>query len=154
MLRECLLATITLGAIGCTAIAGYDDREPMPAAATEVCEDPGAVAHEGRCYFAIEPESWSDARAACEALGARLVTISSRDEDDVVRALPGGDKWIGLSRGATTLSPFRGVDGSEISYDGFRSGEPNGSGRCARMTDGGWADWDCDARYAAVCERE
>lgn len=151
--RALAVLGLVVAATGCTAIAGYDDVEPWTPTAGEGCSGPGAVLHDAHCYFTIDARSWSDARDACEAAGAHLVTIATKAEDDVVRALGGGDKWIGLSR-SSVIAPFRWVDGASTGYEGWRSGEPNGSGRCARMADGGWADWDCDERYAAVCERD
>ncbi len=144
--------------MGCEAIAGYEDP-PAPAAVSAVtgCEAPGDVAFGGHCYFLVgAPRSWTLAASACSAVKAHLATIASSGEDAVARSFA-VDAWLGLSRNAASTSSkaaFRWVTAEAPTFDGWRNGEPNGSGACARATSSGWADVSCAAQYPALCERE
>ncbi len=71
------------------------------------------------------------------------------------------DRWIGLSRKATDPSAkasFKWSTGEAATFDNWNTGEPNGSGACARMIvavvgGGRWADRSCDQVMSAICER-
>lgn len=118
----------------------------------------GDVSSGGHCYWrALDKRSWSDAAAACASRGAHLVTIRSNDEEKVVAALCGtAECWIGASRAATgsAKKDFRWIDGEPNDFDGWKPGEPNGTGLCARETSTGWADSDCGTLYDFICEHD
>ncbi len=123
------------------------------------CTESGARRFGGHCYFASSSAGWDEARSACEARGAHLVTIGSREEQDAVESIRDGrDRWIGLSRpkgSPSAEASFAWVTGEPSTYERWSGDEPNGSGECARLRgDGRWADADCGASYVAICERE
>lgn len=122
------------------------------------CDESGAVRFERHCYFALAAAGSFDAqRAACATLGAHLAAITSKGEDDVVRTFTSADQWIGLSRTSPAIldkTAFTWVTAEAQTFDGWRAGEPNGTGQCARATSDGWADWTCSSVLGAVCERE
>jgi hypothetical protein len=140
--------------------SGTDTRLDAPTDTAPSCTETGAVMFGGHCYFYLSAtKSWNDAKAACESAspGAHMVTITSAAEDAVVKAFTTADVWIGLSRDVVSLlakASFKWITTEAQSYDGWRTGEPNGSGLCARETSSGWRDEACDQLYGVVCERE
>ncbi len=125
------------------------------------CNEPGAIVYRGHCYFLIGPSgmtlNWFEARDACTARGnAHLVTITSSQEQNAVRVLGSGERWIGLRQpGGNGVYEWLGGGGTS-GYDNWASGEPNDSGDCVRMiADHTWADHPCNTTYpAALCERD
>jgi len=137
-----------------------------------VCTEPGAKVYGGHCYFRIEtPRSFGAQQTACAATIGKthLVSITSAGEQTFIEANFlggfGGDRWIGLARKPTdpsTKASFVWVTGEAATYDHWATGEPNGSGPCARMVNGiggpgpsgTWGDRGCDTMQQAICERE
>ena len=91
--------------------------------------------------------SWDDAQSYCENLGSGLVTIDSREENELVRSLLDSEPsltriWIGLRQ------RLYWYDSSEPSYTNWGSGEPNGQGSepCGSLNkDGYWNDVPCQS---------
>jgi hypothetical protein len=134
------------------------------------CTEPGAKIYNGHCYFRLEvARGWAAQEAVCAATVGKthLVAITTAGEQTFVQANflggLGGDRWIGLARkptDPTAKASFKWVTGEISTEDDWAPAEPNGSGACARMINGGvtangkWADRDCAMIMQAICERE
>ncbi|MCC6874608.1 MAG: C-type lectin domain-containing protein [Sandaracinaceae bacterium] len=102
--------------------------------------------------------TWDNARMACESIGYHLVIIEDVTENDFLATETQGmfafqGVWIGLhDEGAG----FVWVDGSTPAFTAWDTGEPNGTGPCARMrsslAEGRWADLGCGVTTGFVCE--
>ena len=174
-----LALALALGVTACGRI-GYADVDASAGtldcdAANPACpRDAVPAEHDGRNYVWLEtPRTYSDAAAACTALGGRLARIDDEAEQDFAWAqtrpntmwLAGEDRaeegvwlwpddgtvfWRGLQSGVSTP----GV------YTNWGSIEPNNSGDgdgedCLTLwtpTGGRWADESCELRYTALCE--
>lgn len=110
--------------------------------------------HEATYFLLEDAKSWYDARDACIDQGSHLATITTAAELAVVRALGSGDRWLGLRRDVDA-GLFGWITGEPFSLDGFKPGEPNGTGSCAKIVDDGqWLDHSCLESLQAVCERD
>lgn len=112
---------------------------------------------ETRCYFFVDARrSWGEAAGICNETGARLATISSAEENDLVAELASGsDVWLG-AHDADTESVFRWIDDEPFEFTNFDDGEPNDDGGedCLLLLGSGrWDDRDCGDDYKFVCER-
>lgn len=104
------------------------------------------------------PLTWLQARDACAARGAHLVTIESQAENDRVRSLVPGylHVWIGLSR---QTGYWQWVDGAYPYYTKWASGEPNNYGgnelyvEMRPLGTGTWNDLPNAWQLPYVCER-
>jgi hypothetical protein len=146
--------------------AGDAAFDAMPIDATTdgsvVCTESGAVTFGGHCYFALGTSgAWDAADAACTAVGAHLVTITSGAEENAITAISSGvDRWVGLSKKSSDPeqdSSFKWVTGEgRGGYQNWSSGKPKGGGDCARMKPvaGDWGDDKCTRQLDAICERE
>jgi len=145
--------------------------------------NPDSEAHGGHCYLLVDtPVTWTNAKNACMALGAHLVTISSEApltqadfdaEQDFVYVELGGSKdtWIGLSDGhmdkdSATGDPFEWVNDEPLTLSNWNENEPNhymkdcmdGSDcweHCTFMMmdpAGKWNDELCEMTKQYVCE--
>lgn len=115
----------------------------------------------GNTYAFIENEMlWSEAREVCEKLGGHLAYINSEAEQEFITEITknyytalGG--WDELSEGEWTW-----LDGSEMTFTNWRSGEPNNSyphqnHLCINYSGAGKWDDGYDNRMAPfVCEWE
>lgn len=137
-----------------------DTGVTLPDTSTTVpCTEPGGKMYMGHCYFPLNPRTWAAARDFCASLKAHLVTITSSGEQAHVETVGYNDRWIGFLRPESTpiaSSSFKWITGEATTYTRWDSGEPNGSGYCARLrgSDGRWADYQCTQNLPAVCERE
>jgi len=137
-----------------TGVISLDTGTPPPKDGGVVtCTDPGGKMYLGHCYFPITPRNFANARDACLAAGAHLVSITSAGEQTLVSSVGTGERWIGLARFSGSSS-FRWITSEPVTYTNWASGEPNGSGYCARLRTDGWADIGCDQSFPGVCERE
>ena len=141
--------------------------------ATCDCAD-GEDSYDGHCYFLDQANAtWSTALTNCRDRGSDwdLVSIGSSGENDFVRQLNGSnDTWIGFTEystygGSNNKWVWTNADpsgywrenghSSGVNYLKWYSGEPNGSGECARMkanSNGAWADYGCSSTFDYVCE--
>ena len=67
--------------------------------------------------------------------------------------------WIGLSNLYTSDLSYEWVDGSEVSFTGWKPGEPSyayGMNRenCTEMSDAGWNDMPRDRSLSYVCGKD
>ena len=110
------------------------------------------------CYASYddEPSTFAAARAACQAAGGHLVTITSAGEAAVVAEVQNNaqNPWIGaIDDGNDTDAVFGWVSGEPWGFSQFAPGQPDddaglgGSGECLHIQDasGAWNDTNCDA---------
>ncbi|XP_072526655.1 uncharacterized protein [Salminus brasiliensis] len=109
-------------------------------------------------YFSTEEKTWSEARQDCRARGADLVIINSRKEQEFIQK-KNKYSWIGLSD-AEQEGQWKWVDGSPLTMEFWRDGEPNDVNRkedCAVFTTDAqrlktWNDISCSNKAAWTCE--
>lgn len=112
----------------------------------------------GHSYlFCTASVSWMEARNACSSFGYDLIILNDAAEDAffVTEALglAGGDWWIGASSGSDGV--YYWVDGSPITYDNWKSGQPNGDDECVKADtshSGEWDDKGCGGGRDYACE--
>jgi hypothetical protein len=145
--------------------AAVDADAPPPDTAVVLAEDvaledspPRVVvdtAEDSDDYFLVDaPHDWYDARDECIKLGGHLATITSAKELERAKAIGSGDRWLGLRKDADA-GVFAWITGEGFALDAWKSGEPNGTGSCAKMVEGGaWWDHSCLEPLPALCERD
>ncbi len=119
----------------------------------------GGVMFEGNEYlmFSEAPISWEEAKAACEAMGGHLVTITSEEENIFVSSLTNGwDPYIGFTD-IETEGIWQWITGEDTVYQNWDSvwGEPNGgtAENYGKIFDNGlWGDTSSTSGY--ICEWE
>ena len=99
--------------------------------------------------------NYGDAKAQCESDGAFLATPRSQAENDFLTdLLPNQHIWIGIND-IEEEGNFVAVDGREISWTNWETGQPNGgAGQNAvaiSSTNGRWGDWDVSDNERFVC---
>lgn len=125
---------------------------------------PCPVRRLGESSFLVCPEqrTWSEARAACQAVGYDLARIRDTPQNCVVArgvssaALP--DAWIGMSDQALE-GDWRWIDGDAVVDAPWSPGEPNNNGgieNCGTISirdgrDGQWDDRGCMSNIGYVC---
>uniref|UniRef100_A0A4W4E2Y6 C-type lectin domain-containing protein n=1 Tax=Electrophorus electricus TaxID=8005 RepID=A0A4W4E2Y6_ELEEL len=109
-------------------------------------------------YFSNERKNWAESWQYCREMGADLVIINSREEQ--VRGFikeVNIDAWIGLSD-AQTEGIWKWVDGSPLTTEYWRKGEPNGAHKdedCAVnevVSQKMWNDMRCSYEAGWICE--
>ncbi len=133
------------------------DQEDMCTATCLLCAGPGSHHRTRRCYtLHAETATQVGARAACQAEGGDLWTITTADEGrDVVTNLAlKGPYWLGLLT-STTDSSW--VTGEDFGFTNFATGEPRPTSRCVALVvaDGAhlWQSHTCEMKLSFVCER-
>ena len=106
------------------------------------------------CYrYSAAGADWANAKAACETMGGYLASISSVEENQLIRQNITATAWIGAWQG--------GLDSSVIweapalwCQSLWRNGEPNSNTEdCVELhTDGTWNDGGCGNQRPYVCE--
>lgn len=154
------------------------DAGPAPDAAAEApvpvpvaCALGETGGPDGRCYIFIAAlRSWDAARANCQGRGPGwdLASIRSEPENAFVHWLDAGEVWVGGSDAVTdetwawvndgfSFWQGGGIAGQALNgaYVNWFFDEPNGAATsdCLRLLfDGSWADTECDALKASICE--
>ena len=137
---------------GTGGVAGSGGSGPVS------CNEPSGHVwpQNGHCYFTRDTlEHWGTHKDACEASGARMVTITSAAEQSFVESISGDGGWIGLRRPLN--GSFAWVGNEPVSYTNWNAGEPDEPGEACtklRNDDFLWSDKPCSDSYGAVCERE
>ena len=115
-----------------------------------------------------ETLTWEEAKAACEAKGGHLATITSQEEQKTIESLNtqnsklwiGGYAYFGFSD-ESSEGNWKWVDGTSTAYTNWHSGEPNNQDGIEhyamfyeKFQDGTWNDADgiIDAGCAYICE--
>jgi len=148
------------GGVESGSVTDANQGGPADAKTDAGCTEARSVSFGGHCYFPLTSRgSWMAASTSCQAAGAHLVTIGSVEEQTAVAAISSNqDRWIGLSRpvgSALMATSYAWITAEAASYAHWGTGEPNFTGECARMMQGGtWADNPCSNSYYALCERE
>lgn len=130
------------------------------------------------CYNGYDEDDFQGAVAACKARGAHLVTISSGEENQIVRMLVNTSKFIGgledVALNQKGQGDYAWITGEAMTYENWADPEPNradsrcgntgagsiGSGErcyehCMAMNGmGKWEDRRCDQEDGYVCEWE
>lgn len=90
-------------------------------------EDETENSSEHRYEIINERMTWTEAEAYCEAEGGHLATVGSEEEYANILEAAGTTSrqvlWLGASRQSD--GTFRWVDGDELSYTDWMTGEPN-----------------------------
>lgn len=122
-----------------------------------VCPCPIAQ-YAGHAYATCtEKVNWDVAKWSCEQFGYHLVYIQSGGENSFVAAQMSGVRfWAGATDRADE-GTWAWASGTEVSWDAWGSGEPNGSWEenCLevnRREDGRWNDYECWEPVGFVCE--
>jgi len=104
--------------------------------------------------------SRSKAQAACQRVGAHLVTVSSAEENAFVGSQFFGALWLGATAASTAID-FRWITGEPFDVQLFSPGDPDRRTlpNCLVLgEDRRWHDRACDGSgggpYAVVCEVE
>lgn len=134
---------------------------PCQSALGYVCERPGWVVspQTNHAYRLLAPErAFDDARAACQRVGAHLVTVTSRDENAYVGAQFFGVIWVGAIK-RERARPFEWVTSEPYAFQAFALGDPDRRELPACVVlgeDRKWHDRSCDGSeagpYGTVCE--
>jgi hypothetical protein len=148
--------------IDTSVVVEADAAETEVESGFDPCPEPGAIRDGAHCYFRIEKkQNWASASSDCIDRGAHLVTIGGAAEQALVSQLAEDDVWIGLRRekgSAGKKDDFAWIDKGKKEFDAWGSGEPTAGENelCSRLRGGDkkWADFDCEASFGAVCERD
>ena len=151
----------------CPAVANPDqanlDSQPFRcASATSCAAATGCELHAAgsAAYLLCKTAmlSWDDATAACVALGAQLVTITSADENAALVTFGAASAWIGYTDAAVE-GTFVWSEGSS-KYTNWGMSQPDNGGaaggeNCAAiLADGTWNDLPCATAQGYVCKVE
>ncbi|KAI5621773.1 CD209 antigen-like protein 2, partial [Silurus asotus] len=117
-----------------------------------------------QCYFITsQKKSWSDSRRDCEAKGADLVIISSKEEQEYLsRRFRGVEAWIGLTD-TEEEGKWMWVDRTPLSTKYWWDGEPNDykqeedcavtGSKFAKSEVLTWADYPCTFPVFGLCKK-
>ena len=50
-------------------------------------------------------------------------------------------------------SGWQWADGTTYNFTNWKGEEPDGRESCARLVEGGWAGFGCEANYGYICEK-
>ncbi|KAL7855871.1 hypothetical protein AOLI_G00194750 [Acnodon oligacanthus] len=111
-------------------------------------------------YISTETKTWNKSREDCRERGADLLIINSREEQDFIEKFRRSQwAWIGLTD-SETEGVWKWVDGSALTTEFWRPGEPNINGDEDCVITGyasdpvySWADFTCNNRFAWICEK-
>ncbi|XP_027030361.2 CD209 antigen-like protein 2 [Tachysurus fulvidraco] len=106
-----------------------------------------------------ETKSWEESRKDCKAIGADLMIINSKEEQEfIVKQLDNPQTWIGLS---DTVNEGECVDDTPLNTGYWAQREPNNDGEedCVVIYDyashstANWNDQKCSAKLPWICEK-
>ncbi|XP_072526458.1 C-type lectin domain family 4 member A-like [Salminus brasiliensis] len=110
-------------------------------------------------YISTEKKSWSESREDCSERGADLLIINSREEQDFIHKMRGGQQvWIGLTDNETE-GVWKWVDSSALTTEFWGTEEPNGANEHCVITGywsdpvKNWADFPCNDQFVWICEK-
>ncbi|XP_078595366.1 snaclec 3-like [Branchiostoma floridae x Branchiostoma japonicum] len=93
----------------------------------------GWSGYKGHCYkLMTDKKSWKNAKKRCKRHGAKLASITSREEANFINSIIAGAPsgywktplvWFGLRREDGKFRKF--TDGSKVIYTNWEPGEPN-----------------------------
>ena len=101
--------------------------------------------------------TYLDAKMQCESDGATLITPRCYAENNLIKSLfPGEKLWIGIND-LNREGKFVYLDGSDISFTNWRTGEPNNFGdedAIEIQNDGLWNDAAVHSSNRFICSRD
>uniref|UniRef100_A0A674A584 C-type lectin domain-containing protein n=1 Tax=Salmo trutta TaxID=8032 RepID=A0A674A584_SALTR len=113
------------------------------------------------CYY-ISPDkkTWDESRKDCQARGATLVIIDSREEQALIKTF-NKKAWFGLTD-IEVEGTWRWVDGTPLTTSYWNKGEPNDmQGEDCALVDNtlkdpvvAWNDVPCNHKNDWICERQ
>ena len=113
-----------------------------------------AISEEGVCYsyFNSPAIDWYDARRMCIAWGGDLATVTSLEENTLMRntMTDVGECWIGLNN-LNSENAFVWADGSTDTYRLWSTTETNGEGSedcVGTLANGYWSDNACVSKLS------
>ncbi|KAG9259797.1 CD209 antigen-like protein C [Astyanax mexicanus] len=109
-------------------------------------------------YISTEKKIYSESRQYCIERGSDLVIINSREEQDFINMWRNGQQArIGLK--PDTEEVWKWVDGSELTTEFWKDGEPNKrKGHCVTTGSGlglvkNWVNDPCYHQFVWICEK-
>ena len=146
-----------------THIYAYDNcgNFSSHAIATDMIINIDSTTYKGNQYTLFESNvSWTDAKRICESLGGHLVTITSSEENNLVKALASkaqNDVWYGATNKETN-GKWTWVTGEDFVFSDWGDGEPNNKGGeqyyLQLLRKNQWDD-ECNTDYQSfICEFE
>ena len=102
--------------------------------------------------------TYLDAKTQCESDGANLITPRCHAENNLIMSLiPEENIWIGIND-LDQEGKFVYLDGSDVSFTNWNSGEPNNYGgdedAVETRNDGLWNDMPIDSFNRFICSRD
>ncbi|XP_071953691.1 macrophage mannose receptor 1-like [Antedon mediterranea] len=155
-----IIKTSDDGLVSCTCPDGFSGRTCATANSTVSSCQEGWVSFQDSCYkFEATKTSWSDARSNCLDLGADLVVVRNKAENDFLYTNnpTRSDLWLGISD-VQNETNFKWVSKECSQYKNFGAGEPNNYGHgedCVELDythSDKWNDVPCSMNFAYVCE--
>ncbi|XP_070998321.1 C-type lectin domain family 4 member M-like [Oncorhynchus clarkii lewisi] len=113
------------------------------------------------CYYiSTNEKTWDLSRKDCQARGANLVIINSREEQALIKAF-NKRAWFGLTD-KEVEGTWRWVDGTPLTTSYWNKGEPNDfEGEDCALVDNtlkdpvvAWNDVPCNHKNGWICERQ
>ena len=123
---------------------------------------PWEMESDGNFYYVtskVTEYTYGQAKRSCKRWGAS-VAVPWNEETNVIlkRLLPYRWGYLGISDQASE-GGWKTIYGSSLTFDNWKSGEPNNGGRngnedCARMDkfDGKWEDFHCSFKGPFICQ--
>jgi hypothetical protein len=111
---------------------------------------------QSHCYrFFGSTATWDAARAACQTVGADLISIGSVEENSFAVTLAAGNVFYAGFNDINSEGSWVWSDASPNTYTNWSASEPNNSGNedCLHVyVDGRWNDITCGTAQTYVCE--
>ena len=116
--------------------------------------DPDTVKVTSNYVAVLTEKTWSDARTYCQNIyGTDLAIIRSQNNQNEIESIQTEDntnKWIGCTD-SDSDGNWLWVDGSNVTYDNWGSGEP-GNKNCSQViSNGSWKDGSCANLKTFIC---
>ncbi|XP_060744649.1 CD209 antigen-like protein E [Tachysurus vachellii] len=109
-----------------------------------------------------ETKNWEESRKDCKVIGADLVIINSKEEQEfIIKQLNNPETWIGLSD-TVNEGEWKWVDDTPLNTGSWARGEPNNAGEedCAVIytypshLTATWNDQKCSANFPWICKQK
>ncbi|XP_027623550.1 CD209 antigen-like protein A [Tupaia chinensis] len=95
-------------------IEGHSALSPGGEHICKSCHGKWSCCGEKCYYFSQEQKTWHDSKKACEGIGASLVKIDSKEEQEHIQSQVGYISWVGLYKKGD-MYPWTWLDGSRPS---------------------------------------
>jgi hypothetical protein len=107
------------------------------------------------CYFLLGKDTQPLAKAACVAVQAHLVTVTSAAEHEAMVVHTSRDAWIGLEAppGTNDTAAFSWITGEPKTVDYWAIADERTGCVVFAADQRRWADRPCTDSYLALCER-